>query len=64
MALKLGGLGHLALQSANALGAEVYALSASESQEAEAKELGAHHFTSIDSVPDGTLDLVLATAPQ
>lgn len=40
----IGGLRHLALQFANAMGCEVTALSSSPSKEKEAKELGAHHF--------------------
>lgn len=36
----IGGLGHLGLQIANAMGAEVYALSHSESKKAEAEKLG------------------------
>jgi alcohol dehydrogenase (NADP+) len=44
--LGIGGLGHFGLLWANALGAEVWALSHSPSKEAEAKKLGAHHFVS------------------
>lgn len=40
----IGGLGHLALQFANALGAKVYAFSRSSSKMKEAKQLGAHEF--------------------
>ncbi len=40
----IGGLGHLALQFANAFGCEVFAFSASSEKEAEAKRLGADHF--------------------
>jgi uncharacterized zinc-type alcohol dehydrogenase-like protein len=40
----IGGLGHLGLQFAKAFGAEVTAFSTSSDKEAEAKELGAHHF--------------------
>lgn len=42
----IGGLGHFALLWANAMGAEVWALSHSPNKEAEAKKLGAHHFVS------------------
>ena len=42
--LGLGGLGHLALQFAAAVGAEVYALSGSKGKEEEARKLGAKHF--------------------
>jgi alcohol dehydrogenase (NADP+) len=40
----LGGLGHLAVRFAAALGAEVTVLSHSPSKEEDARRLGAHHF--------------------
>jgi alcohol dehydrogenase (NADP+) len=40
----LGGLGHMAVKFAVAMGAEVTMLSTSKSKEADAKKLGAHHF--------------------
>jgi alcohol/geraniol dehydrogenase (NADP+) len=40
----IGGLGHIGIQFAKAFGAEVTAFSTSKDKEAEAKELGAHHF--------------------
>jgi uncharacterized zinc-type alcohol dehydrogenase-like protein len=40
----LGGLGHMAVKFAVAMGAEVTVLSTSKSKEADAKKLGAHHF--------------------
>lgn len=40
----LGGLGHLAVKFAVAMGAEVTMISSSPSKEADAKKLGAHHF--------------------
>lgn len=40
----LGGLGHMAVKIAAAMGAEVTMLSRSESKEKDAKRLGAHHF--------------------
>jgi uncharacterized zinc-type alcohol dehydrogenase-like protein len=40
----LGGLGHMAVKFAAAMGAEVTVLSTSPSKEADAKELGAHKF--------------------
>jgi alcohol dehydrogenase (NADP+) len=40
----LGGLGHMAVKFAVAMGAEVTMLSTSPSKEADAKKLGAHHF--------------------
>lgn len=42
--LGLGGLGHLGVKLAVALGAEVTMLSTSKSKEADAKKLGAHQF--------------------
>ncbi len=43
----IGGLGHLAIQFAHALGCEVTAFSSTKDKEEEAKKLGAHHFVSI-----------------
>lgn len=40
----IGGLGHLAIQFANAWGCEVTAFSSSPSKEEAAREMGAHHF--------------------
>ena len=40
----LGGLGHMAVKFATAMGAEVTVLSTSPNKEADAKELGAHEF--------------------
>lgn len=40
----LGGLGHMAVKFAVAMGAEVTMLSTSPSKEKDAKKLGAHHF--------------------
>ena len=40
----LGGLGHMAVKFATAMGAEVTVLSTSPNKEADAKELGAHKF--------------------
>jgi uncharacterized zinc-type alcohol dehydrogenase-like protein len=62
----IGGLGHVALQFANAFGCEVTAFSTSADKETEAKELGAHHFVnSRDSAAlkaaAGSLDLILST---
>ena len=57
----IGGLGHLALQFARALGCEVWAFSRREDKEADAHRFGAHHFT-VGAPERGTLDLVLNTA--
>jgi uncharacterized zinc-type alcohol dehydrogenase-like protein len=62
----IGGLGHLALQFAKAFGAEVTALSTSKDKEAEALELGAHHFVNTRDTAEvkkiaGSFDLLLST---
>ncbi|OKH37414.1 alcohol dehydrogenase [[Phormidium ambiguum] IAM M-71] len=67
--LGIGGLGHLAVKFARAMGAEVTAFSASANKEAEAKEFGAHHFQKWDSVSEmkaleGSFDLILSTIPS
>lgn len=62
----IGGLGHLALQFANAWGCEVTAFSSSADKKEEALKLGAHQFVSskdpeqIASIAN-TLDLILVT---
>jgi len=62
----IGGLGHLALQFANAWGCEVTAFTSSEGKKKEALDLGAHH--AIDSrdpeaveAAAGRFDLILST---
>ncbi|MCP5470140.1 MAG: NAD(P)-dependent alcohol dehydrogenase [Chlamydiales bacterium] len=59
----IGGLGHLALQFAHALGAEVYAISHSAEKEEEAKKFGAHHFLLSSDIKKakGKLDFILST---
>ncbi|MEL7038245.1 MAG: NAD(P)-dependent alcohol dehydrogenase [Cyanobacteria bacterium J06592_8] len=62
----IGGLGHLGLQFARAMGAEVTAFSSSPSKEAQAKEFGAHHFQQWGTAEEmqavmGTFDLILCT---
>lgn len=63
----IGALGHLALQFARALGAEVTAFSNSADKEADAHAFGAHHFVnsreskSITKLA-GAFDLILSTA--
>lgn len=62
----IGGLGHLGLQFARAFGCEVTAFSSSKDKEAEAKELGAHHFVNTRDAgalkkAAGSLDLILST---
>ncbi|HET8715564.1 MAG TPA: NAD(P)-dependent alcohol dehydrogenase [Holophagaceae bacterium] len=62
----LGGLGHMAVKLAAAMGAEVTMLSTSKSKEADAKKLGAHAF-GLTSDPEtfnklrGHFDLIIDT---
>lgn len=62
----IGGLGHMALQFANKWGCEVHAFTTSDSKEAEARALGAHHVHNTKK-PDalkkltGALDLIIST---
>lgn len=62
----IGGLGHLGLQFAKAFGAEVTAFSTSKNKEAEARELGAHHFLNTQDAGGlkkvaGSFDFLLST---
>lgn len=62
----LGGLGHMGVKFAVAMGAEVTVLSHSPSKEADAKAMGAHHFVSTKDVANfapiaRTFDLILNT---
>ena len=62
----LGGLGHMAVKLAAAMGAEVTMLSTSKAKEADARNLGAHHFalTSDDATFSrlaGQFDLIIDT---
>jgi len=57
----IGGLGHLALQFAKALGCEVTAFSRSKGKERDARRLGADHFVA-GRPRKGSLDLILNTA--
>ncbi|MFZ1375469.1 MAG: NAD(P)-dependent alcohol dehydrogenase [Geothrix sp.] len=62
----LGGLGHMAVKLAAAMGADVTMLSTSRSKEADARKLGAHHFglTSDDATFKrlaGHFDLIIDT---
>jgi uncharacterized zinc-type alcohol dehydrogenase-like protein len=63
----IGGLGHLALQFARAMGAEVFAFSTSADKQHEAQRFGAHHFV-VSTDPAqmrcvaGSLDVLLKTA--
>jgi alcohol/geraniol dehydrogenase (NADP+) len=62
----IGGLGHMGLQFARAFGSEVTAFSTSIDKEAEARELGAHHFVNTRDIAAvkkvaGSFDLILST---
>ncbi len=64
--LGIGGLGHLAIKFARAMGAEVTAFSSSPDKEIEAKEFGAHHFQKWGSAEEmkaiaGSYDLIVST---
>jgi len=64
----LGGLGHMGVKLANAMGAEVTVITRSASKAAEAKALGAHHVllsAEADAMKraTGTFDFVLDTIP-
>jgi alcohol dehydrogenase (NADP+) len=64
----LGGLGHMGVKLAAAMGAEVTVLSRSESKRADAEKLGAHAFLNTDdkaAMKDkrGYFDMVLNTIP-
>jgi len=63
----VGGLGHLAVKFAKAMGAEVTVFSTSPDKEADAKEFGAHHFqvwknTDQLKKANGSQDLIINTA--
>lgn len=62
----LGGLGHMGVKLANAMGAEVTVLSQSPKKSNDAKRLGAHHFYSTSdpqtfSTLSGHFDLIINT---
>lgn len=62
----IGGLGHMALQFANKWGCEVHAFTTSDSKEAEARQMGAHHVHNTKNAGvlkklAGSLDLIIST---
>jgi uncharacterized zinc-type alcohol dehydrogenase-like protein len=64
----LGGLGHMALKLARAMGAEVTLLSRSPGKEADARRLGAHHIVITTDAAQlaavtGQFDLIINTVP-
>jgi alcohol/geraniol dehydrogenase (NADP+) len=61
----IGGLGHLALQFAQAMGYDVTAISHSASKEKEAKLFGANHFLILSPLlPLSQFDLILSTVHE
>jgi alcohol dehydrogenase (NADP+) len=63
----VGGLGHLAIQFAKALGAEVWAMSRSRAKEADAKQMGADGFLATGEIGwngphEFSFDLIINTA--
>jgi D-arabinose 1-dehydrogenase-like Zn-dependent alcohol dehydrogenase len=68
----LGGLGHVAVLFAKAMGGRVAVLSSSAGKEPEARELGAERFIDVGSAKPGEAlkawaggaDLIIATAPD
>ena len=67
----LGGLGHVAVQMARAMGFEVAAISRGSEKEALARELGAHHYIDTDQASAserlaaaGGAKVIMATAPN
>lgn len=57
----IGGLGHLGLRFAAAMGCEVTAISTRPDKEGEARGFGAHHFV-IGNPPAAAFDVILNTA--
>ncbi|KAF7551941.1 hypothetical protein G7Z17_g4658 [Cylindrodendrum hubeiense] len=67
----LGGLGHLAVQYANAMGYEVVVLSSGDEKAQFAKELGAHHYintktadVAAELMKFGGASIIVQTAPN
>ncbi|GAB3900340.1 NAD(P)-dependent alcohol dehydrogenase [Spirosoma agri] len=65
----LGGLGHMAVMLAKAMGAEVTVLTTSKEKQADAEKLGAHHVIISDDKDamtqnEKTLDMILVTIPD
>ncbi|KAL6828108.1 GroES-like protein [Trichoderma camerunense] len=65
--LGIGGLGHLAIQFANKLGAHVTVFSTTSSKEEEARQFGAHHFVVLGQEKEHIqqpIDLLLLTGSK
>jgi D-arabinose 1-dehydrogenase-like Zn-dependent alcohol dehydrogenase len=62
----VGGLGHLAIQYASKMGAEVAVISSSKDKEAEAREFGASEFVLLNEVEkiSAPLDVLVLTASK
>jgi uncharacterized zinc-type alcohol dehydrogenase-like protein len=58
----IGGLGHLAISFAAAMGCEVTAFSHSPEKEEDAISLGARHFMSLDQAGKESIDILLVTS--
>ncbi|KAK9458426.1 putative NADP-dependent alcohol dehydrogenase [Dipodascopsis uninucleata] len=63
----IGGIGHMSIMFAKALGAEVYAISRSRRKEEDARKMGADHFIATneegwDKNYEDTLDLIINTS--
>jgi uncharacterized zinc-type alcohol dehydrogenase-like protein len=57
----LGGLGHMGVKLAAAMGAEVTVVSSSPSKRADATRLGAADFLTVDQLPKSRFDLIVNT---
>jgi uncharacterized zinc-type alcohol dehydrogenase-like protein len=57
----LGGLGHMGVKLAAAMGAEVTVVSSSPNKRADATRLGAADFLAADQLPKGRFDLIVNT---
>ena len=65
----IGGLGHLGIKFARAMGCEVTAFSTSANKEQEARNLGAHHFVNISDPEEvkkaaNSVDVFMTTATK
>lgn len=60
----IGGLGHMGLKFARAMGAHVTAISNSKNKENECREFGAHDFVLVNDIKNHkqSLDVILTTS--
>ncbi|KAJ3313994.1 hypothetical protein HDV04_001300 [Boothiomyces sp. JEL0838] len=64
--VSLGGLGHMAVKLAKAVGAEVTVLSSTDGKHKQALDLGAHHYynySNKETLKDVKLDVIIDTCP-